>query len=293
MVSPDNGVVSKVLEVANSFDLEGVSEISRQRFEEAYPSMALPEDCRAVVEQDAGYLLVERCIKAHLRLAKRNGAECWEGVQVTGFEAKGGVVTVRTSCGKSLTTVRLIVAAGAWTSQLLSGYHVDRLLSVRRKHLHWLAVSDEATSVESGFPVFIYESPDGLFYGFPKVDELGLKVSEHSRGEAVENPSMLSREVDMADWSRVEQFVSKTLKGVTSQRLRHDVCMYTMTPDEHFIIDTLPENANIAFAAGLSGHGFKQSNALGEALVELVLSGDSHLPIEFLRLRRFDSVRNG
>lgn len=289
VASAQGGAASKVIDVGSANEMEGVRELSRQDFEAEFPSMVLPENWCAAVERDAGYLLVERCVKAHIRIAMRNGAEHLAGVEVTGFDVNdAGIVSVKTSSSQSFTASRLVVAAGAWSSHLLSRFNIGRLLTVRRKHLHWLAVADESTSAAAGFPIFFYETGGGSFYGFPKIDELGFKVSEHTSGEGVENPSALEQGVDAMDCARVDEFVSSMLKGVTTERLRHDVCMYTMTPDEHFIADTLPGHPNVAFAAGLSGHGFKQCNAIGEVLVDLVVDGVASLPVDFLRLSRFD-----
>jgi glycine/D-amino acid oxidase-like deaminating enzyme len=129
--------------------------------------------------------------------------------------------------------------------------------------------------------------PHGVFYGFPNIDDLGVKVAEHSGGKVVADPLGDPRVIDPADLARVEQFLQTHLPGVNRRLGRHSVCFYTMSPDEHFIVDRNPANENTLLAAGLSGHGFKFTNVLGEALADLALAGRTELPIGFLGLGRF------
>ena len=96
----------------------------------------------------------------------------------------------------------------------------------------------------------------------------------------------MNRDLDAADQRRVETFLEAHLPGVRRQCAHHSVCMYTLTPDEHFIVDRHPADPRIVFAAGLSGHGFKFTCVLGQALADLALDGRTDLPIGFLSLNR-------
>jgi glycine/D-amino acid oxidase-like deaminating enzyme len=154
---------------------------------------------------------------------------------------------------------------------------------VARKHLHWFRCDDARYT--NGF---FFELPHGKFYGFPAQDGR-LKVAEHTGGEPVEDPLTDSREPEPEDDARVAAFVAAHLPGVQPERIQHKTCFYTRTPDEHFILDRYPGCENIAYAAGLSGHGFKFAPALGELLIELV-DGESPPPdIGFLSRERFAS----
>jgi glycine/D-amino acid oxidase-like deaminating enzyme len=124
------------------------------------------------------------------------------------------------------------------------------------------------------------------FYGFPHLDELGLKVAEHSGGETVADPLRVSRECDPHDERRVREFVGAHLPGVSSEIVHHDICLYTMTPDQHFVVDQHPHWPQVAFAAGLSGHGFKFTSVLGEIMADLALDGRTSQPIGFLSVER-------
>lgn len=113
-----------------------------------------------------------------------------------------------------------------------------------------------------------------------------MKVAEHSGGERVENPLAYNREVDPHDAERIMNFLATCLPNVTDGLVEHQTCLYTMSPDEHFIVDYHPTEKNVVFAAGLSGHGFKFTPVLGKALVELALEGGTDLPVGFLSLAR-------
>jgi glycine/D-amino acid oxidase-like deaminating enzyme len=147
-------------------------------------------------------------------------------------------------------------------------------------------------------PVFFYELRNGVFYGFPKLDARGVKASEHSGGRSVADPLAVDRMIDVDEQRRLIDFLALYLPGVSSQVTAHTVCMYTMSPDEHFIVDRHPAHANVVFAAGLSGHGYKFAPVLGAALADLALDGETSLPIDFLSLARFgratrDEPRSG
>jgi glycine/D-amino acid oxidase-like deaminating enzyme len=158
--------------------------------------------------------------------------------------------------------------------------------------MYWFDCHDPQSRVENGQPAFLYELPDGVFYGFPQVDSGGLKVARHSGGELVEDPLALDRGLDVHEFEEVRKFVTACLPGVSGTLLRHETCMYTMSPDGHFLIDRHPLYPGLAFAAGLSGHGFKFVPALGEALVQMVLGEETTSPVGFLSLQRYRSMRS-
>jgi glycine/D-amino acid oxidase-like deaminating enzyme len=135
--------------------------------------------------------------------------------------------------------------------------------------------------------VFLFELPRGVFYGYPQLDVRGVKVGEHSGGRAVDDPLTVDRAVDRSEQAALERFLAAHLPGVSKRVAGHAVCLYTMSPDEHFIVDRHPAHANVAFAAGLSGHGFKFAPVLGRALADLVVDRSTNLPIGFLSLARF------
>jgi sarcosine oxidase len=188
---------------------------------------------------------------------------------------------------------------------LLSDLNVR--LRVVRKSLFWFANDEPHYDVASGLPVFLFElpqarsrvspklgmgsfretAPHGIFYGFPKLDARGVKFAEHTGGRMVDDPLAVDRTIDALEQRRLIEVLSQHLPGVSPRVLDHSVCLYTMSPDEHFIVDRHPAHKNVVFAVGLSGHGFKFTPVLGRALVDLVLDCGATLPIDFLSLERF------
>jgi sarcosine oxidase len=284
---PEGHVVAGVTAAARQHGLE-VEELAAGDIERRFPGFSVPAGMTGVFERRAGFLHVEQCVAAHLAEAVRHGAEfhadeparAWR-VERSGERA--GVV-VETDRGW-YEAARLVVTAGAWASSLLSELGVP--LVVKRKPQYWFTARDDRYAIEHGAPSFLYETSDGTFYGFPVAGPEGLKCAEHSGGAIVNDPAGLNRSIDQDDLARVERFVTQCLPGVTTQLNDHAPCMYTLSPDENFIVDQHPHYPQAYFAAGLSGHGFKFAPVLGEALADLAIDGRTELPIEFLGLQRF------
>jgi glycine/D-amino acid oxidase-like deaminating enzyme len=280
-IGPEHGpVVHGVLESALLHQLVveklGAAEIGRR-----WPAFRVPEGSIGAYEPGAGYLRVEACVLAHLAAAQRQGAELNSDVCVKSWRIEGAEVCVATDQGE-FHAEKLVITAGPWAPQLLADLGIH--LEVRRKHLYWLGTSDAALD-QSRCPTFLYEMPQGVYYGFPAIDALGVKVAEHSGGEAVSDPLTDPRQLDKRDLSRVNDFLAECMPTVTGPLNRHAVCFYTMSPDEHFIVDRHPQSNCVVFAAGLSGHVFKFTSVLGEALAE-IMDGRASLPVGFLNGRR-------
>ncbi len=280
--TPDGTVVPGVLQSAERHNL-AVELLTATEAAQRFPTLTLPRDAVAVFESQAGYLLVEDCVQAYLQQAASLGAAIRVHTPVHHWQIDGSQFRVELA-QETCWAERLVIAAGAWAGELLADLGIR--LRVLRKHLHWYACSDPRYRADQGCPLFLYESGGGCFYGCPQIDPRGVKVAQHSGGETVADPAGVSRDFDVAERREVEAFVRAHLKGLTTQPTDHAVCLYTMSPDEHFIVDRHPQHANLAFAAGLSGHGFKFTPVLGQALADLVLDGTSGLPIQFLTVQR-------
>jgi monomeric sarcosine oxidase len=278
---PEGIVVPGVRASARRYALP-IEELSQDDIARRYPGFRLPDGCQAIFEREAGYLLVEACVLRHVERARQAGARYIEE-EVLQWAAHAGGVTVQTA-RETYQADRLVIAAGAWAGSLLGQLGVA--LRVVRKHLHWYACDDPRYFAAAGCPAFFYEL-GGYYYGFPQIDARGVKVAEHHGGTPVTNPLHDARDVEPDEQARVETFLRQMLPGVSHRATDHAVCYYTLSPDEHFIVDRHPEHERVVFAAGLSGHGFKFTTVLGEILADLSLEGRSPLPIEFLRCRRF------
>jgi sarcosine oxidase len=279
---PESSVLSGVCDSARQHRLD-IDELDAREIQERFPGFRADEGWQGVFERRAGYLDVEACVVAHAEEAVKVGAELQTRVEVRCWSSKPDFIEVETTAGR-FESNRLVVTAGPWAPQLLRDLGVP--LEVRRKPQFWYPAPDEYRA-DRGCPAYLFDLPNGIFYGLPAIGDFGLKAAEHTGGAIVTDPLNLSRVLNHNDQDRIEQFLSAYLPGVGRPCTQHSVCMYTLTPDEHFLVDLHPAEERIAFAAGLSGHGFKFTCVLGEALADLALCGSTELPIGFLSLKRF------
>jgi monomeric sarcosine oxidase len=281
--SADGIVVPGVLRAAEEHGL-AVESLTARQIGEHWPGLRASDPLVGVYERAAGYLLVEACVEAHLAAARKLGAGLLIDTAVESWSADDRGILVRTATGE-IAAESLIITAGAWADSVLVDLGIR--LAVRRKSMFWFATDAAEYASDRGLPVFLWELPQGVFYGFPKLDARGIKFAEHSGGRIVNDPLHVDRSVDLAEKQRLIDVLERHLPGVSPRVTDHAVCLYTMSPDEHFIVDRHPEYANVAFAAGLSGHGFKFAPVLGKALAELALDSGTSLPIGFLSRSRF------
>jgi sarcosine oxidase len=293
-IGPNDGiVVPGVLRAATEHNLT-VHNLTPKEIISRWPGLGVASDVAGVFEPAAGYLLVEDCVAAHLSIAEAAGATLVTGTTVHAWTATEGEVRVQTDRGEFAAN-RLIITAGPWAAQLLADLNIP--ISIRRKSLFWFATDKPEYDVSAGFPVFLFEIPHrfsleqtpnshSVFYGFPKIDHRGVKLAEHGGGRAVDDPLVVDRSIDLNEQQRLSKVLTEWLPGVTRRVTDHAVCLYTMSPDEHFVVDRHPIHPQVVFAAGLSGHGFKFTPALGSALADLALDGKTRLPIDFLSLAR-------
>ena len=253
-----------------------------------FPGFRMPDGFDAVFEPAGGYLLVENCVQTHLQLACELGAEHRTGEAIVSWHSDGQTVRVRTD-SEEYEAASLILTPGAWASHLLGNIPGMPELRVLRKTMHWHNVRSNVYDVDRGGRGFLVEMPYGIFYGFPSIDNRTLKLAEHSGGSVITDPLHVDRSLQDSDSQPVRRFIQEVMPDVDLASDRHSVCMYTATPDSHFIVDRHPEHSNVFFGAGFSGHGFKFTSVLGEALADLAIDGETNLPIDFLSLSRFQS----
>ncbi len=247
-----------------------------------FPAFRAEEGLDVLFERDAGFLRVEECVRAHVRRAIECGADVRWNVRVLGWAAHGDSVVVQTDHG-DFVAARLVICAGAWASRLLAALRLP--LEVRRKVMLWVRSAPEYR-LDAGCPVFGFETEFGFLYGFPANEQGEMKVANHSGGEAVDDPASPDRALRPLDTAFLAPLALRHLPGMDTEVVRHAVCMYTMTPDEHFVIDRMAGCDNVVYAAGFSGHGFKFAPVVGVALADLALDGKTDAPIGFLSAYR-------
>ena len=278
----DGELIPGVLASATEHNLP-VERLSASAASQRWPQFSFAQDHEVVFEQRAGFLLVEQCVSAHIELAQWAGAETFCDQTIKSIQSEDDVVRVYTNQGE-FTANKVIVTLGAWAGELLP--EVSSYLTVLRKPLHWFEAEDSLYSRKSGCPSFLFETREGQFYGFPASDWRGLKVARHSGGEVVNDPLEVNRDLELTERKEVQQFLVNHLPHVSDRPTDHTVCMYTMTPDSHFILDQCQNDARIVYAAGLSGHGFKFTAALGEVLADMATGGDCRFDLSLFRRLR-------
>jgi sarcosine oxidase len=233
----------------------------------------------AVLEPHAGYLLPEACIRAHLNMAERAGADLHFEEKVLEWSAGDGRVSVRSSKG-TYEAGHLVIAAGPWANESLRDLF---LLRVTRQVVAWIAPrGGVAPFVPERFPVFLMEQAGGRpGYGFPALDgpSGGMKVAIHGSDEVC-TPGTVERTICAADVDRIRRQLSVRIPALLDgELLRAQTCLYTMTSDENFVIGAHPQAANCTVACGFSGHGFKFASVVGEVLADLATTGTTRHPI--------------
>lgn len=282
LVGLPEGEVLRGVRLAAAQHSLAIDELPIREVAERFPGFRAAAPCEALFERDAGYLEVTRCVAGHAGAALNRGAELRTSEPVREWASDRAGAAVRTDAGW-FHAARLIIAGGAWSARLLPTLGLP--LTVLRKVQLWFATDDERYRPDH-CPVFCFETADGFFYGFPTVRPGRLKVAEHSGRQVVPDPDALDRRRRRADTARVRAFVREYLPGVTDKIVADSTCMYTMTPDSHFIIDRHPQHENVVFAAGFSGHGFKFAPIVGKVLADLALAGRTEEPIGFLSASR-------
>jgi len=259
----------------------------------AYPQFRLPEAMHGLLEPGAGFLVPENGVQGHLEVARQHGADLRYGVRVLGLEAdeRGGVI--RTGDGE-IRASRIVVTVGAWIDHLLPSLRPHVKFAPQLKHIVWFRPRDHAACTAGTMPAWVVDEGgacgDGLYYGVPawpgQIGHPGVKVGFHGPGPPVD-PDDEGRGPDPAVVERFGRDVHRFLPDVLEGTEAAATCIYTMSPDRHFVIDRLPEAESVVFAAGFSGHGYKFAPVIGELLADLALKGHSNIDAGFLTLERF------
>jgi sarcosine oxidase len=266
--------------------------LSAAQIRRLYPAFRIDEDWVALWERNAGYLHPEACIAQQLQQSALAGAELHFNEPVMEWNAlPAGGVLVRTAHA-TYTADHLVITAGPWAPQLLRELNLP--LSVNRQVVYRF---EPIGSIElfrrDRMPVYIREmaKDQPMLYGFPLTgpDSEGVKVGLHGSNEFC-TPDTVDREIRAEDERVIRERLAEALPLLAGRLLHAETCLYTMTPDEHFVIDKHPEFSQVTLAAGFSGHGFKFASVLGEVLAELAVDGKPAYDLAPFSLRRFAGV---
>jgi sarcosine oxidase len=255
-----------------------------------YPQFAVTDE-RAYFEAETGFLRPELCIEAQLHLARKHGAVVQTDEPVVSIESSGGSeVTVKTSRAV-YHAEKVIITAGPWISRFLPPAYAD-LFKVSRQVMYWFDIREGSRPAFAapGFPIFIWLFGTGRqfgFYGFPSLDGKTIKIATE-QFTANTDPDHVQRAVSSDEQqSMYKDYVQGRLPEISNRCGAVASCLYTTTADSNFVIDVHPDNDRIIIASPCSGHGFKHSAAIGEALAEQVIDGKSQIDISSFSMKRF------
>lgn len=256
-----------------------------------FPRLFLPEGFEALFQPDGGVLLADRCLAALWEGAEAAGASVVSGEEVLGIEVGDRGVELAARGGRRYHAPRLVLAAGSWSGSLLNELDCPLPLSITREQVAFCEVREGIAHGVDDLPTVLDHSSARPFYALPAVrglgpERVGVKVGQHFGGRPIEHPE-LPVEVDLDNLAAVEGWVRERLPQVLPRPFRFEHCLYTTTPDQHFILDHHPSEKRLTLAAGFSGHSFKFAPALGELLAALALGEEPAVDLSMFRLGRF------
>jgi sarcosine oxidase len=282
---PDGAVVTGTLRSVAEHRLPHeilTPEVIRQRF----PAFHLADGLVAVFDPRAGYLDPEACNRAHVDVAREAGAEARFNEPVEKWMPDGAGVRVTTRAGSYLAD-RLVIAGGAWSSDLLRDLQLP--LTIERQSVFWLEPEAEAEEYNRAqFPIYAYEyKPGSICYGFPRLAR-GVKASVMHDGETFEHPHGVRRTVDEAEAGPLRDALRPVLPALSKAAIRESgVCLFTNTPDRDFIVDFHPDYPQVLVSSACSGHGFKFASAIGEVHADLLTTGTTTFDLSPFRIDRW------
>ena len=253
-----------------------------------WPALRVPENQVCFHEPDAGLVCPEHAIEHFLADAEAHGGVVACGQRILEIRPEDDVVKIILERDQIIAE-KVICALGAWTGSLLDIPGVK--LKCTRQILGWTRPTDRTPLAEGRLPVWLFADDDETIqYGFPLCEGLpgpdAAKVARHLSGEPCD-PENLVREIQTRDAVFVTKDLEDRVPAAAGPLVDARVCMYTMSEDEHFVVDTHPRHDRIHVACGFSGHGFKFAPAIGEGLADLALEGESRMEMNFLSSDRF------
>lgn len=249
-----------------------------------FPGFNYHEGMIATYEATAGFLRPEVGVAAHLEVAARHGATIRRPETVTGWQPDGSGVAVTTDRG-TYRADRLVLTAGPWSAELLAGLNLP-LQVVRIVNAYFTPTNPNVWTSERGAPDFLLTVPEGSFYGMPSIEGVGLKIGRHDQGEQT-TARTIRRDVDDAEVAYLRNVLDRYMPGASGPVTQLVTCMYTMTPDEQYIIEPHAEHPQAIYGCGCSGTSYKFSGVIGDMLADLALTGTTSYDMAFISSNRF------
>lgn len=284
---PDGDIFPSSRDSCREHDIEH-EVLTGKEVNERFPGYDIPADHRAVYQPESGFLVPEQCIIAHVEAAQQEGAEIHARETVTDISTIGDGVEVITN-RDTYRADEVVVTTGAWTREFLPEL-ADMLVPVRQV-LAWLQPSDPKLFDPKAFPVFIHETETEHYYGFPRFDVPGFKFARFNHFEEAVDPDKMERDPNERDEEMLRSYARRYFPKGAGPTMRLSTCLFTNTPDEHFILDSAPDRPRVTVGAGFSGHGFKFASVVGEILADIALEEDTEHDIDLFAANRFIEER--
>jgi sarcosine oxidase len=282
----ESWVFKGALQSATQYDLEH-EVLTGAEMSERFPGYRFPHDLMGLYQPQGGFLTPERCIVAYANAAMELGAEIHGRERVLSYEPTStGGVRVRTDRDE-YEADSLVITAGAWDAELMP--HLRGLAVPERQVLAWLQPSKPQLFKEDNFPVFNCLVEEGRFYGFPVHGVPGFKFGKYHHFQEVGHPDQLllnENEPSARDEIMLRDFASRYFPDGTGPTMTLAACMFTNTPDGHFIIDQHPNLPQVFYASPCSGHGYKFASVIGEIMADLGERGETRWDIGLFRADR-------
>lgn len=283
-----NGFFARTRDVAKRYGIRHEM-LDAAEVRSCYPQFTPKENEIGYFEHGGGYLNPEACVSSQLKRAQDLGAVLRLGTVVLSIGKDGSGVRIKTDGGDILAG-QVIVSAGPWAPQLL-GAPFDTLLAPSRQVMHWFPVEPDYAEKWTSSPVFIWPhgpNPNDLFYGFPPLPGSNAIKTAGEQYDATTDPERIERRVDPAESAAMYRVnLEGRVRGLKSVAAKAITCLYTVTPDSHFLIDRHPDNERVLVVSPCSGHGFKHSAAIGEAAAQIMSEGKSRIDLSAFALSRF------
>jgi sarcosine oxidase len=263
--------------------------LQAQEVRRRFPGYGIQSPLLGLYQPQGGLLAAERCIVAHVTAALRRGAEVHGREVVEHWESQAGAVLVQTRRG-TYRAQRLLLTAGAWMPRMLA--RNGSALQPERQVMIWMQPRTPEHFQVGTFPVFNMAVDAGNFYGFPTYSIPGFKLARwHHLEQAVPDPDSMDRDCHPADEAVLRAFVRRYFPLGEGPTLSMRTCLFTNTPDGHFVVDTHPQWPQVVIAGGFSGHGYKFCSVMGEILADLAEHGQTRHDIALFRVNRFAAAR--
>lgn len=259
-----------------------------------FPGFVVPNNFNAVYQPDAGFLVPEKCIELYTAMAEEHGACIHQNEKVLDIDTAFDPVKITTDKGVYTSDV-VVITTGAWTAKLIPDY--QKLAIPERQVLLWTQTLSPELYTPDKFPIFLMMGSDDDFdneghfygyYGFPELGSTGFKLGKYRHLRQVIDPDEMDRIPNQEDENLLRSFIEKYLPGAAGDTLAMKACIFTNTPDGHFLIDFVnKKKKNVIVASGFSGHGFKFASVVGEIVADLSLEKRTNHNIEMFKLERF------